>query len=118
MNPHHNNSGGGSDPQGKAGRVQPQEAHGIDPVRGTPGSKNALATHATARFYTSLKKVWVVLHNICPRLVAERGGAWSSVVEFRWKLEEVGGGNLRLTVSYEQDPCRLRITMHTHASSI
>lgn len=58
----------------KAGRVQPQEAHGIDPVRGTLGQKIALATHATARLYTSLKKVWVCLHNVCLRL-GKHGGA-------------------------------------------
>lgn len=89
MNPRHNNSGGGSDPQGKVGRVQPQKAHGIDPVRGTPGSKNALATHATARFYTNLKKVWVCFTQHLPEA---RGGTWWSVVECGRVSVEVGGG--------------------------
>ena len=57
----------------KAGRVQSQQ-RGIDPVGGTLGQKIALATHATARLYTSLKKVWVCLHNVCLRL-GKHGGA-------------------------------------------
>lgn len=61
----------------KAGRVQPQEAHGIDPVRGTLGQKIALATHATARLYTSLKKVWVRF----TRRLPEAWETWRSMME-------------------------------------